>query len=184
WFNVRYGIMMAPSIAIFVGYLIYKAKDFQWVLIGLLVVISCISVLTGDAVTIDDARVGASQKNVTEVSTWLHTHAFHTPGYVLISAASHDAVIFSSGLPMSKFIHEGTGLYWKDATANPNQWARWIIMRTYDNNDVTYKLVSKDASFKDYTLVGHFPFADIYQLKSQYIAGLHTTPILFSQNKE
>lgn len=32
-------------------------------------------------------------------------------GFVLISAASHDAIIFSSGLPMKKCIHKGTGTY-------------------------------------------------------------------------
>ena len=30
WFNARYGIMLAPSIAIFAGYLVDKAKRFRW----------------------------------------------------------------------------------------------------------------------------------------------------------
>jgi hypothetical protein len=112
WFNVRYGIMMAPSIAIFTGYLIHRFRPLQGLLIGLILFVTAFTFLNNDAVTIDDARVGSSQKNVSEVSGWINQHTKNTPGFILISAASHDAIIFSSELPMSKFIHEVTGAYW------------------------------------------------------------------------
>jgi hypothetical protein len=131
-----------------------------------------------DAVTIDDARVGSSQKNVSEVSGWLHDNAKDKDGFILISAASHDAIIFSSGLPMSKFIHEGTGKYWLSATSNPDRWARWIIMRTNDLNDQTFRLVKKSGALDRYTLVGHYPFADIYQLNDQYLSQLQTKAVI------
>ncbi len=172
-FNVRYGIMMSPSIAIFVGYLVGKVKTLRTVLIGLLLFVTFFSFASKDAVTIDDARVGASQKNVTEVSTWLAKHAKDEPGLILISAASHDAIIFSSGLPMSKFIHEGTGTYWDSATKNPDRWAQWIVMRTNDINDQTFKVVRTSPGFKKYTLIEHFPFADIYELNPRYLDQLH-----------
>jgi len=181
WFNVRYGIMMIPSIAIFIGYLFQKSGKFKWVILGLLLLVTYYSFNSVDAVTIDDARVGSSQKNVTEVSGWLNVHAKNTPGFVLISAASHDAIIFSSGLPMSKFIHEGTGAYWLSATSTPDRWARWIIMRTHDNNDQTWKLVSKTPGFARYNLVGKYPFADIYQIKPEYVRDLHVQPLLGRQ---
>lgn len=181
WFNARYGIMMIPSIAIFVGYLIGRLKPFRTVLVGLLLFVTFFSFTSVDAVTIDDARVGSSQKNVTEVSGWLKNNASNKPGFVLISAASQDAIIFSSGLPMKRFIHEGTGAYWLDATSNPSHWARWIIMRTYDNNDLTYKAVSKTHDLAKYNLVGKYPFADIYQLKDKYLKDLITKPILGKQ---
>lgn len=183
WFNVRYGIMLMPSIAIFIGYLVNRFKDLRVIMIGLLLFVLFFSFANADAVTIDDARVGSSQKNVSEVSGWLNKNAKDKPGFVLISAASHDAIIFSSGLPMSKFIHEGTGAYWLDATTSPDRWARWIVMRTNDMTDLTFKLVSKSTAYKDgdYTLVNHYPFADIYELKPQFIKNLHTTPILGKQ---
>lgn len=177
-FNVRYGIMMMPSIAIFIGYLIQKSKKFAIAIIALLIFVGFFTIANMDAVTIDDARIGASQKNVSEVSGWLNSHAKNKPGYILISAASHDAIIFSSGLPMSKFIHEGTGDYWLSATSTPDRWARWIIMRTNDTNDQTFKLVSKSQGLKRFTLVGHYPFADIYELKPQYLKYLNTQPVL------
>ncbi len=181
WFNVRYGIMMAPSIAIFIGFLVDRFKNFRWLFIVLLLFITFFAFANNDAVTIDDARVGSSQKNVSEVSGWLNKNAKDKEGFVLISAASHDAIIFSSGLPMSKFIHEGTGTYWLSATSAPDRWARWIIMRTNDLNDQTFKAVHTTAGYKKYNLVGHYPFADIYELKPEYLKTLNTKPTLGKQ---
>ncbi len=181
WFNVRYGLVMMPAIVIFIGYLINRAKSLRIVLLGLVLMVSFFAFVNAEAVTIDDATVGSSQKNVTEVSGWLKTHAANKPGFVLISAASHDAIIFSSGLPMSKFIHEGTGNYWLAATSSPDRWARWIIMRTHDRNDLTFKLLEANAGLSKYRLVGHYPFADIYELDEQYLGTLNTKPVLDKQ---
>lgn len=182
WFNVRYGVMMMPSIAIFVGYLVHKSDQLKYVLIGLMAFVLFFSFANFDAVTIDDARVGSSQKNVSEVSEWLRQNA-QEEGFILISAASHDAIIFSSGYSMAKFIHEGTGAYWESATVAPDRWARWIVMRTHDNNDSTFKLISKTKAYREgwYTLVDSYPFADIYEIKPEYIENLNTKPILGKQ---
>jgi hypothetical protein len=170
-----------PSIAVFIGFLTERAGNLKLVLIGLISFVLFFSFANFDAVTIDDARVGSSQKNVTEVSGWLNINAKDKPGFVLISAASHDAIIFSSGMPMSKFIHEGTGIYWDEATVNPSRWARWIIMRTYDKEDMTYRAVSKTPDLIKYKMVGKYPFADIYELKDEYLPQLITKPILGKQ---
>jgi len=181
WFNVRYGVMVVPTIAIFIGFLVDRAKDLRWVITGLLAFVLFFAFANQDAVTIDDARVGSSQKNVSEVSGWLAKNAKDKPGFVLISAASHDAIIFSSGLPMKKFIHEGTGVYWESATLVPDRWARWIIMRTYDNNDLSWAKVSRTKGFGYYMKVGEYPFADIYELRPEYLDDLITTPIFTKQ---
>lgn len=181
WFNVRYGSMAIPSIAILVGYLVHRAGAMRLALVGLLAFVTFFSFVSQDAVTIDDARVGSSQKNVSEVSGWLHEHAAKTPGFVLISAASHDAIIFSSGLPMKKFIHEGTGAYWETAITIPDHWARWIIMRTNDDNDLTWRSVKDTPGLQRYTKVESFPFADIYELQQQYIPDVHVDADLPAQ---
>ena len=178
WFNVRYGVMMLPTIAIFVGYLAHRFISLRPVIVGLFIFVTFFHFTSQDAVTIDDARVGSSQKNVTEVAGWLRHNAREEKGFVLISAASHDAIIFSSGLPMKKFIHEGTGAYWESATTAPDRWARWIIMRTNDTNDAAFKFVQKSGQIEKYELVNSFPFADIYQLRPEYLRELNTEPIL------
>ena len=181
WFNVRYGIMLAPSIAIFGGYLLDKAKGFRWVIFALSLFTVLMAFANYDAVTIDDATVGSSQKNVTEVSGWLNENTKDKEGFIMISAASHDAIIFSSGLPMKRFIHEGTGAYWKSASEAPDRWARWIVMRTHDFNDLTFEAVNDRPGFSKYDLVDHYPFADIYELREEYLYDLTTEPVYKNQ---
>jgi hypothetical protein len=178
WFNVRYGVMLAPTIAIFIGYLVDRAKDFRPLLVGSLIFVLLFAFGNHDSVSIDDARVGSSQKNVSEVSGYLNTHAKDKPGFILISAASHDAIIFSSGLPMKKFIHEGTGKYWESATTTPDRWARWIVMRTYDDADLTWHAVSRVPGFANYHIVATYPFATVYELNEELIPGLETEPVI------
>lgn len=177
WFNVRYGVMLVPSIAVFTAIMLDKLKGLRAPLIGIILMLVFFQFYSRDVVTIDDARVGSSQKNVSEVSGWLAKNAGPKKGFVLISAASHDAIIFSSGMPMKRFIHEGTGLYWKSALALPDRWARWIIMRTYDDNDGTWKNVKNTKGIEKYNLIHKYPFADIYELKEEYVKNLTTTPI-------
>jgi hypothetical protein len=181
WFNVRYGIMMMPSFAVFLGYLAHRFPSYKYLIIGLILFVNIFAFMNKDAVTIDDGRVGSSQKNVSEVSGWLYDHAAHEKGFILISAASHDAIIFSSNMPMSRFIHEGTGTYWENATTSPDRWARWIVMRTNDENDQTFKLVNKSGALYKYNLVDSYPFADIYQLKDEYLPELNTEANLAPQ---
>jgi hypothetical protein len=178
WFNVRYGIMLHASVAIFIGYLIHKARDFRLVLIATMLFVLFFQFARVDAVTIDDARVGSSQKNVSEVSGYLKKHATNAKGFILISAASHDAIIFSSGLPMKRFIHEGTGAYWDAAIRYPDRWARWIVVRTYDDNDLTWKSIKDSPGLVNYRKVANYPFADVYELDAKLLPNLITEPIL------
>jgi hypothetical protein len=169
--------MLLPAIAVFSGFLVDKVRHLQWTLAGLFVLTSFFAFASVDSVTLDDARFGSSQKNVSEVSGWLSRNAKDREGFILISAASHDAIIFSSGLPMKKFIHEGTGAYWESATTAPDRWARWIVMRTHDDNDLVWKDVSKSPGFTKYILVDSYPFADIYELDERYLSDLNTEPV-------
>ncbi len=179
WFNVRYGLMMVPTIAIFVGYLVHRLKSIRIAVVALLLFVSFFTFTNTDAVTIDDAVVGASGKNVQEVSGWLMDNAKDKEGYVLISAASHDAIIFSSQMQMKRFIHEGTGEYWDQALTNPTKWARWIILRTNDQNDSTFRELQDNKQFKNnYTKVKTLPFADIYEIKPEFVKDLRTQPTL------
>lgn len=179
WFNVRYGLMMIPSMAIFIGYLLDRVRPLRAVLLGFILFMFAFMFLNHDAVTLDDARYGSSGKNVVEVSGWLKNNVPGKDGYILISVASHDAIVFSSGLPMKKFIHEGTGQYWDLATAHPDRWVRWIIVRTHDTNDLTFSALQYNTSFSErYRLVNHFPFADIYELEPQYVQRLQPLPAL------
>jgi hypothetical protein len=62
WFNVRYGLMLMPTIAIFIGYLIGRAQKMKWLVIGILLFVAFFTFANHDAVTIDDAQVGSSPR--------------------------------------------------------------------------------------------------------------------------
>ena len=80
---------------------------------------------------------------------------------------------------MKRFIHEGTGAYWESATTSPDRWARWIVMRTNDVNDLTWKAVSVVPTFLErYTRVAEYPFADVYELHPEWLPALQTEPVL------
>jgi hypothetical protein len=183
WFNVRYGLTMVPTIAIFVGYLVHRLKSQRFIIIGLIFFVSIFGYINQEVVTIDDARIGLGGKNVEEVSGYLRDYAKDKEGFVLLSVAKHDAIIFSSGLPMKRFIHEGAGDYWDLATAHPERWARWIVLRTSDPNDLTTKLVKHKTAFKTkYSKVRDFPFAEVYELKPEYLGELRLTPSIALNN--
>lgn len=181
WFNVRYGLMMMPTAAIFIGYFVYRAKSLRYLFLGLFLFVTFFSFVNRDAVSLDDAVYGSSGKNVKEVSGWLKENAEKKEGFVLISVASHDAIIFSSGMRMSRFIHEGTGDYWDMATSNPSLWARWIILRTNDINDNTFRMLRYNKEFiNNYKLIRKYPFADIYEIKEQYLGQLNLKPVNYA----
>lgn len=179
WFNVRYGVLVLPALAVFVGYLFERARHLRPVLAGLVLMTLFFMFSNADAVTIDDARVGSSQKNVSEVAGYLHEHAGAGDEFILISVASHDSIIFSSGLPMGRFIHEGAGAYYDAAIINPDRWARWIVVRSYSDDDSTWRLLKDNPGFTErYAKVDSYPFADVYELNPEYRTGLITDQIL------
>lgn len=175
WFNIRYGIMMAPSFAILIGYLLHRAEKMRLVLAGFLVLLIFFSLSNGDAVSLDDARNGSSHTDVVAESSWLNQNAKNKPGFILISTASHDPLLFSSGLPMKKFIYEGAGDYYIYALNDPEHWVRWIVVQYGDN---TWNEMKDNPKFMNYKLVGHYSTADIYELKDEYLGGLVAEPIL------
>lgn len=181
WWNIRYGLMMMPAVAIFIGYLIDRLKHSRAVIIGLVSMVYFFSFVNKDIVTLDDALYGASGRNISEVSSWLNENTLDKKGFIMISTAFHDAIVFSSGLPMKRFITEGTGKYWEYAGKNPEKWTRWIIMRTYDMYDLTSKELFNSPNMSYYDKIKSYDFADIYQLKEEYVSGLITEPILGKQ---
>ncbi len=178
WYNVRYAVMMVPTIAILIGYLVHRAGAMQKVVIGLLAFVTAFSLINKDSVVIDDATGGFSSYNVNDVSEWLGTNTKNKEGFILISTAAHDPIVFTSGLPISKFIFEGSGEYYKHAIKQPNRWARWVVMRSNDTSDATFFAMQKSGQMDKYRLVGDFHFADVYELKPEYFGTLNTKPVL------
>lgn len=177
WFNVRYGVMMLPALAFFLGYTIDKLKDFRFVVIGIILFFSLVSLVNHDSIVLNEALNGSSGKSAPKVSQWLSINVPNKNGYVLISAASHDEIIFSSGLSMKKIISEGARYYWDLAITHPDQYVRWIVMEPNNINDSVTKTFKNNPKFKKkYYKVQSSIGVDVYELKPQYLSELQAFP--------
>lgn len=165
WFNVRYGLIVLPTAAVFIGYLLGTKERIFSVVIPILVALQIVLFFQSNyAVTITDGTKGASQKNVKPIGKIMHNFYEKDNGYILVSAASHDAILFSSNIDLKEFIHEGVKKYWKSALDNPEVYAKYIIMRTNDKQDSVGRQMATIKDFNSkYVLLYDGDFADIYK---------------------
>lgn len=141
-FNVRYGVMMMPFMAIFFGYLFARLhKCMKLVLIGLLVLQTGMF-YTGNApvMTLADGTRGLSANKVpANVENFVNTH--YDGGLVLIDDYARTISIAKSTIPMQKVIYVGNKPYWDESLKEPQKYARWIIMQ---KNDAVWSSVYND----------------------------------------
>jgi len=153
WFNDRYGLMILPAAAVFLGFLAKKRSYVFYLLCGLVMLQNINMYLTNDIITIQDGVRGASGEYLDEASGWISKNV--DDGLVLVAASSNDSLLFTSGLRLKQFITEGARIYWNESLEDPTKHAKWIIMHKGDlveksmrDNDIflkSYKLVYKDA---------------------------------------
>ncbi len=172
WFNVRYGVMMVPSTAILIAYIFDVANKQKLLVLSLIFSFYIIYNFKYQPVTIEDGVVGSSKTNAAEISNWLKKNVKDNDGLVLSSAASHDGIMFSSGMNMNRFVHEGTGQKWRTSLQNPEENVKWIIVRTNDVNDLVFRDINKFSLENSYIKILNFPFADLYERKD--VAGVRT----------
>ncbi len=133
-YNIRYGILMLPMLAIAAGWLVSLRKVGKYFSIIVIAIISVqlfsitskqYSLTYQLAAKARDTPYGLV-KNEQHAAYWLKAH--YDGGYILISALKHDPVMFYLGVDYKNYIHEGTGKYWLSARDNPDQIATWIYM--------------------------------------------------------
>jgi len=69
-------------------------------------------------------------------------------------------------MPLKRFIHEGTGDYWRESLIDPSVHAKWIIMANGDVGDPVYNALIKEgnsAFLKRYNLAARFKHINIYE---------------------
>lgn len=165
WFNVRYGLMVAPAIALFAAYWA-RYKGLQILLISLIFIQSFFFYARRDVVTITDGVIGTSSLRVGDASTWIAQAAENENGLILTSIAYNNALAFSSGIDLKRFVHEGTGDYWSTALTTPSKNVKWIVMANGDVGDEVYtKLVKqKNPDFmKNFRLAHRGKYTNIYK---------------------
>lgn len=132
-FNVRYGVVMIPTVAIFFGYLLAFINRIEWHLL-LVVVLSTQLFLfySGNVQAISrlDGISGLSASKRTDAENWLKNN--YDGGLVLVDDFARTVSLIRSFIPMQNTIYIGNKPYWEESLAEPEKHAQWIILQEND----------------------------------------------------
>jgi len=148
-FNMRYGLLMLPMITLLISYL-FNIRFFavKMLVLGLL----CIQFFTymyPGIVLIFQLPLNVSG-NITQgtakekaMMEWMKQN-YNNDGLIMISALKHDPQMLQMGVDYKTYIHEGTDRYWKESTKDPQRYATWLILDSYNKDDQVTKFL-KDS---------------------------------------
>jgi len=169
WFNDRYGLMILPATSVALGFLANRRKIIA-ILISLVILTQTYSMYTQNRViTIEDGVRGASGEYLDEASGWIKENV-DNDGLILVAASSNDALLFSSGLPLKRFITEGAKEYWGASLDKPSVFAKWVVMHKGDL--VEKSLKDNDDFLTNYRLVYKDSFSYIYKRELELLTPL------------
>ncbi len=132
-FNVRYGVMMAPVTAIFLGYLFSRATNgARWLIVALAIAqIGLYIVGYSPVLSYLDGTIGLSSSKRTDAEYWMKGH--YDTGLVLMDDFARTMSVIRSGVPMQNTIYIGNRPYWEESLAAPEAYATWIVMQENDS---------------------------------------------------
>ena len=163
WFNDRYGLMMLPAVAVMCAFLVDKRRLAAGMLIAVMVLQTGRMYLANEIITIEDGVRGTGGEFLDKSAGWVENNLADEEGLILVAASSNDALMFSSGLPMRRFITEGAQKYWQASLADPTRHAKWVIMH---KGDLVHKsLIGNELFLNSYRLVYRDSFIHIYKLE-------------------
>jgi len=131
-FNVRYGLMMVPTVAFFIGYLFYISQTkARIVILGLfLFQLLLYGIGYSGIITLSDGTVGLSAAKKVDAQDWMAKN--YDYGLVLLDDFARTISITRAGIPMQKVIYIGNKPYWEESLEMPEKYARWIIIQKDD----------------------------------------------------
>lgn len=171
-FNIRYGLILLPLIAILSAY-VFNVKNF---LIKIILIIffsiQLISYIKPTYSVIYQIPLNVT-RNTTQgtpkekaMVKWMKAHYDH--GLIMISALKHDPQMLQLGYDYKTYIHEGSGMYWKDTIKYPERYATWVIFDSYNKDDQVTKYLNNSPYLPEfYNLVYDKDGMKIYRIKTK-----------------
>lgn len=169
-FNIRYGILLLPWVAIMTAYLFTTKNRFIKAIVSLLFIglmgIQIYSYVKPNYSVIYQVTARILPKEHGDFVNWVKEN--YDSGYILISAAAHEDQMFEMKLPYKTFIHEGAGKYWKESLDDPPRYAHWVVIDNGHNLDVIAKKPGIEIVLdRDYDLVYTKDQVKIYKIKKK-----------------
>jgi hypothetical protein len=131
-FNVRYGVMMMPIVAIFFAYLFSKLSGIGRVmLIGVFFVqVALFGIGYSKVLSYADGIDGLSHAKRPNAEQWIVKN--YDGGFVLMDDYARTVSIVRSGIPMHEVIYIGNKPYWEESLEHPEKHATWVLINKYD----------------------------------------------------
>lgn len=150
-FNARYGIIMLPFAAVFIGFLAYRANlIFRVVLISALVFqLLSFGIRLEPIITLEDGKTGLSAMKQPNAQIWMAHH--YNNGLVLLDDYARTISIIKSNISLHNVIYVGNHPYWDNALKDPEKYATWIVIQRNDTIwTALYKPVNKRNNLYKY----------------------------------
>ncbi len=141
-FNVRYGVMMVPVFAVFVGYLFYRSKTLGRSLVvgGVILQTALFFIGFSPVLAYDDGVRGLSSQTakMPDAQFWFAAH--YDYGILLTDDFARTISLIRTPVKMKDVIYIGNKPYWDESLVEPQKYARWIIMQ---RNDTLWKEINE-----------------------------------------
>ena len=169
-FNIRYGLLLLPWVAIMIAYLFVVRNIFfkiSIIIIFLLLFsIQVYSYFHPDYSVIYRIPAKIHEKPYASLVDWMKKN--YDGGLILISASSHEDQMFQMGFDYKTYIHEGTNKYWKESLDDPPRYATWVILdKGHALDRVAKKHNIEMVLNRDYHLLYNKEQVKIYKIKNK-----------------
>ena len=173
-YNVRFALLMTIPVAVFIGFLIAAIphRGQPWLRVAgqaalVLTAVACSALVArGGVITLTEAkdfRAAPVERANTVAASWLRAH--YNGGRVLMESFGNETVTFSSQIPSSQIIYEGSFRLWGEDLAHPaGHGIRWIYMRrSPGSQDEVFLRLHSSTQLAGYRLVYADPQRLIYE---------------------
>jgi hypothetical protein len=157
-FNVRYGLMAIPFIAVLVPLAIYALKlpkNLKLVLCACTLIVGLMAPL----ITLQDPLYGNSGMTQSTISYEQTVSKYYRGGNILASVSTYDPVMQRLGIPLKNYTQEGNYHIWDNALKHPENTANYIMMNNGNHgasSDLVYKdYLKRKALFNKYYYVAY-----------------------------
>lgn len=151
-FNIRYGLLLLPWVAIISVYVFKLRPRVLGILVFMLMIFQFHTYWSPDYTILYKIPDKVTPKPYTQFTSWLQQN--YDGGKILISAGSMEDQMFNTGFDYSTFIHEGAGKYWAESLDNPSRYSKWVVIDYGNNSDnVARHMNREDILDREYKLI-------------------------------
>jgi dolichyl-phosphate-mannose-protein mannosyltransferase len=162
YYNVRFGLLMIPALALFSGYLmtagqVVARRVLPGAVLAVILVVSVMNWMGGKSLVLREAvqGYGGDTRQTDQVDAqWLSTH-YHG-GNILYTYVNDPSLMFylltEYGFPDRAFITDANGAQFTRALAEPQRWVTWIVINNgLDNSqDPLWGALHRQSAWRRY----------------------------------